>query len=485
MAHFLELPVELLPIIFDFVLRPEHISKLCLVDKTFNKFATPLLYRRVFIFAWYKEAKTKVILLFRTLSKCPHLARHVEKLGESSLICFATPISHSTRAVLVEIRDFPKALSAQCHSELLQLCTEGVRNCVNLRSCTWTRDGSLHSCVLESLGSCPQLHELEINGNDSEYNPTLLTQFSRLSKISLIMPSARVLDIFPTWISVTGETLRSLTIICKASTLVTDAFLAHLASNLQGLEYLYIIGCPRVTHLGIGAVASANRSGLIGISVEGLSQAFDMSAFKATCLRTMAFRRLRAITLTVYIHMPLDKWTRDVGDLLSSAPLETFSIYSTNTAIWTPIPDEFWKNITANHGQRLKRFSVHRMQLSLAALEAICSQCPLLEQLFIVAEQRELDAAAHLFALARNLRTLHINFPLATSDSSVVSPPMEMAVSIVSVCSPTLVHIGCNTRVWQVKKTVHEDENGEQYVIPTLAPQENPDIPEQFLVIRA
>lgn len=37
----------------------------------------------------------------------------------------------------------------------------------------------------------------------------------------------------------------------------------------------------------------------------------------------------------------------------------------------------------------------------------------------------------------------------------------------------------------KVKRTVREDENGEKYVIPTLAPQENPDIPEQFLVIRA
>lgn len=113
MAHFLELPPELLPVIFDFVLNPQHIYTLCLVNKTFGRFATPLLYRRVFIFAWYKEAKTKVglglkllctshsialsaqvILLFRTLSGCPHLARYVEKLGESPLICLATSIPH-------------------------------------------------------------------------------------------------------------------------------------------------------------------------------------------------------------------------------------------------------------------------------------------------------------------------------------------------------------------------------------------------------
>ena len=60
MAHFLDLPPELLPIILGFVLNPQHIFTLCLINKSFNLFATPLLYRRVFIFAWYKDAKTKV-----------------------------------------------------------------------------------------------------------------------------------------------------------------------------------------------------------------------------------------------------------------------------------------------------------------------------------------------------------------------------------------------------------------------------------------
>lgn len=60
MAHVLELPLDLLPGILDFVLKPQHIFTLCLVNKAFSRFATPLLYRRIFIFAWYKEAKTKV-----------------------------------------------------------------------------------------------------------------------------------------------------------------------------------------------------------------------------------------------------------------------------------------------------------------------------------------------------------------------------------------------------------------------------------------
>ncbi|KIK96882.1 hypothetical protein PAXRUDRAFT_137464 [Paxillus rubicundulus Ve08.2h10] len=464
MSQFLELPLELLPVILDSVVKPQHISTLCLVNKSFKDFATPLLYRRVFIFAWHKEAKSKVAFLFRTLSGCPQLARHVQKL---------------------EIRDFPKALSAAGHLDLLQLCIKGIRNCVNLRSCTWTRDGSLHSAVLKSLRDCPQLQELEINGNSNQYDPILLTQFLNLSKISLIMPSARVLDIFPSWISIAGATLRSLTIICKESTLVTDAFLEYLAPSLEGLEYLYIIGCPKVTHHGIGAVASANKNGLIGTSLEGLSQAFDVSVLKDRCFRTNAFRRLRAITLAIHDQTPLVDWARNVDELLSSAPLELFSVYSTATSVRIPIPDDFWKSMVSKHNLRLKRFSIHRMQISFDALQVICSQCTLLEQLFVVVEQRELDVTARLFALAKNLRTLHVNFPLVTNESAL-SPSIlvQSAFSIVSICSPTLTCIGCNTRVWQVKRTVHQDESGEKYTVPTLAPQESPDIHERFLVVR-
>lgn len=63
--------------------------------------------------------------------------------------------------------------------------------------------------------------------------------------------------------------------VCRqVSTLVNDTFLVNLAPYLQSLEYLYIIGCPKVTEVGMEAVASANKYGLIGISMEALSQTF-------------------------------------------------------------------------------------------------------------------------------------------------------------------------------------------------------------------
>ncbi|KAI6041458.1 hypothetical protein EDC04DRAFT_2867106 [Pisolithus marmoratus] len=462
MAELLDIPLELLVVIFAFVLKPHHLAALCLVNKAFNQFATPFLYRHIYIFPWHKDSKSKVLSLFRTLAECPCLATHVQAL---------------------EIRDFPKGLSADHHSHLSGLCVRAIRQCTNLRSCTWTKDGSLHSELLGSLCSCQQLQELEINGNSGGYDPLILTQFPNLKKISLIMPSLHVLNVLPMWIKASGTTLRSLRIICKASTHVTDRFLESLSPDLTELEHLTIFGCPKVTHRGVGALVSANRNGLLAISMEHLSQSFDMNVFRALCHHAQALRRLRSITLTVPAHTPVLDWIRDVYHLLSSAPLEVFQLYSVDTLDDMPIAGDFWHRIVTGHGSRLKCISFHRIRVDLATLHIICSQCPRLEQLFMVTEQRDLEAAASSFSLARNLRTLHINFPLSASEVPMLTATtIQTALSISSRCSPTLMYIGFNTQVWQVRRVVHIGENGEKYTEPTLVLHENPEIPEQFLV---
>ncbi|KIK35261.1 hypothetical protein CY34DRAFT_17141 [Suillus luteus UH-Slu-Lm8-n1] len=65
---FVDIPLELLPIIFDSVVRAQHLAFLCLVNKSFNEFAIPRLYKRVYIYAWHTKAKAKVVLLFQTLT---------------------------------------------------------------------------------------------------------------------------------------------------------------------------------------------------------------------------------------------------------------------------------------------------------------------------------------------------------------------------------------------------------------------------------
>ena len=61
-AHFNDLPVELLPLVVSHIVRPSSLATLCLVNKTFYTVAVPLLYERVFIYAWHKEGKAKACL---------------------------------------------------------------------------------------------------------------------------------------------------------------------------------------------------------------------------------------------------------------------------------------------------------------------------------------------------------------------------------------------------------------------------------------
>ena len=97
----------------------------------------------------------------------------------------------------------------------------GLKNCANLRSCAWTRDDSLTSNILEALHQCKDLRELELNGhNIDDYGAQLLLGFTELHRISLIMPSVTLVRQFKPWVSATGATLRSLTLICKVRSLV-------------------------------------------------------------------------------------------------------------------------------------------------------------------------------------------------------------------------------------------------------------------------
>lgn len=113
----------------------------------------------------------------------------------------------------LEIREFPKSLT---NSDIMILNTvlEGLRNCTSLRACSWTRDGSLSSEILMALHSLQELQELEINGNSGgNYDPVILSHFTRLTKISIIMPRISVLSQLTAWLPLTAQSLKSFTLI--------------------------------------------------------------------------------------------------------------------------------------------------------------------------------------------------------------------------------------------------------------------------------
>lgn len=60
MAVFADLPLELLPLVIEHVVKASHLAKICLVNRRFYEFTTLQLYGRIIIRHWYKDVKNKV-----------------------------------------------------------------------------------------------------------------------------------------------------------------------------------------------------------------------------------------------------------------------------------------------------------------------------------------------------------------------------------------------------------------------------------------
>ncbi|TEB39824.1 hypothetical protein FA13DRAFT_1619352 [Coprinellus micaceus] len=518
MLEFHDLPVDILTIVLGFLVKPNHLASAAKVNKIWNEFVTPRLYERVSIFSWHKESKKIVRLLFATLASYRHLAKHIRRL---------------------EIRDFPKAIFDPSGRDLHDDTVTGLKNCTNLHSCTWTRDGSLTSGILTTFASLPKLRELEINGHDARYyDPKLLCQFSVLQKISVIMPSPLVVRNIRDMVKVSGEKLRSLTMICKASGAVTDSILEDMAPTLVNLESFSLTGCPKVTERGVLAIVSSTCVGLKVLGLENVSTKFDMPGFSEHCKHAQSLHSLTSITLTVSQHISdPNTWTKSVASLLSHSPLlSKFHIYSTYiTASESMFPDRdlpdlaskvknarsapcalaialarFWTDLVAAHGDTLRRFSVLRMPISLESIKELCAGCPNLEELFVVANARSVNALPEALTAATKLKTIHVNFPVrsppvfgvhgvhdngpeageedeaggAATGTRTYLVPAE-ALEIAKRCGPSLTQFGCNTRVWKVGRRTKREEDGSVSAEVVLLPYEDPDIPEPFLVVRA
>ena len=228
-----------------------------------------------------------------------------------------------------------------------------------------------------------------------------------------------------------------------------------------------------------------------------------MTRFSGRCEYTQSLHSLTSITLTVSQNISdPHTWTRSVVSLLSHSPLlSKFHIYSTYmTASATVFPDHdipdlalevknarlgpyalavalagFWTDLVAAHGHTLRRFSVLRMPISLDSIKEICAGCPNLEELFVVANARSVNALPEALASATKLRTIHVNFPVrsppifevpgvhdngpeseeedeeggAATGTRTYLVPAE-ALEIAKRCGPSLTQFGCNTRVWRV-----------------------------------
>ncbi|KAH8997913.1 hypothetical protein EDB92DRAFT_1792366 [Lactarius akahatsu] len=478
MALFSDLPLDLLPLIVANLLDPVDVASLCLVNHTFRTFSVPKLYERISIYAWQRSSKLRVTQLFRTLAEHPNLACLVRQLV---------------------ITDFPKAQDSFAYEHLGGWFTKGLENCVKLRCCTWTRDCSLTSRILKSLGKCPELTDISINGCHSDlYEPGDLLQLLRLHKISLIRPSKPILEILPSWFQATGISLTSLTLICKArqssirvsnalfinnqdDMYITDAFLNTVSPHLSRLERLHLVGCQRVTNEGVWSMIRNRTRDLKELSLENLSPNFDMSTLSTACTRAGGLTSLSSFTLTIHLNWSTGAWMDGAVSLLKVSPLG-----SLNVSVRTPLKvfpetlrDRFCMRIVDQHRDHLIRFSLHGLLLDLASIDHVCLHCSKLEQLFICVDHAKMAPIVAILARANLLCAIHINIKVRPERCS----PYSHALDIARQCSSTISQVGIDAEVWKVERCVLVVK-GTAQVDRFLTKVENPDIPERFLVVR-
>lgn len=462
MTEFLDLPQELLPLIISHIVKPQHLANLCLVNKQFYDFSIPLLYDQIYIYAWHKQGKAKVASLFRTLSEHRHLAKRVHRL---------------------ELRDFPKAIYSDTHDSLVSSCLKGLSNCCNLRSCTWTRDKTLNTEILGVLSTLSSLKRLEINGHSTgTYDPHALLRFNSLNKISLIMPSSEVVSILSVWVQKLGNSLNSFHVLCKASPLITDTMLEAMAPHMIRLEHLHIAGCPRVTHKGILDIISHNQVGIKSLGLEGLSQSFDI--FHLASLASN-FSNLTSLTLTFQPFISPEKWSSAIVSMTSEANLEEFHLYAAAAAKMPNAGDlilhPVLESIVPLHSTTLKKISVNRVHIPVSVVGMICSRCHNLESLFVVVNDYSLNDLVPELAKSNSLRNIHVNFPHTGQIGRI--PPSEV-LTIARRLGSQVRQLGFSNRVYQLERSSRVDEGGNVVLDLELGPYEQPQVPEQFLVVR-
>lgn len=487
MALFIDLPDELLPFILQYIVKPHHLALLSLVNKNFRASASPILYKRISIFSWHKGSKIKATKVFETLADRPTLARYVKSL---------------------EVRDFPKSILQRIegrNEEILNMCLRGIRNCVNLQACVWTRDGTMNSPILEELSRCRHLDSLELNGHHNySFDPILLLNFHQLRRLSIIMPSGEVLNAIPTLLVGSANTLESLSLICRSSSLVTDEFLSCLSPSLHSLRSLSLAGCTKVTHQGVKRVLSTSDQGLQELSLEALSPLFDLNDLGRYCVSKGALRSLESVTLSIPHDKVNSAWFSQVEAMLSSARIQKFHVYATGSrrrgSPVVALDETFVKSFVIRHQNSLTRLAVLRFPLTSNGLRFIVEHGTELEELFVTMKRTDFEASASIFSSATKLRSLHITFPVEfpideedensnaeedmQSDPRLPFVPWEQLLHFASQLSPTVHQFGVLTRVWRVERRPVEQADGSVYVSFDLAPYESPDIPGIFLVIR-
>ncbi|EJU01257.1 hypothetical protein DACRYDRAFT_116467 [Dacryopinax primogenitus] len=456
MAAFHSLPSELLlPILTP--LPESSLVRCASVNRNWNAFATPLLYRRVAVYRWQRYAKTRAVSLMQTLAQRTEVARWVKR---------------------IDVLDFYDGFENELRQEeeqdaVFQCCAQGLANCVNLESCTWQVHNALTSQILIALASLPRLQRLEINAHPGTYEPADLIRVRQIRALRLTMPDKAAIDVLLRWLTAmcvegtdeergTEIGLHELKIICQSTNYyIGSKQLTKLAPYLTQLKSLHLRDCPNADHIGVYTILRGCSFRMEDLCLERISPDFDLKEL-ATGLK---LPRLKSLTLTLPAPpSPPQVFFDAILELTAESPLTALSLsLSANHSLYAygPAPSDcefsasFVRSLARRHAQTLREIVIIRLPTPLEAVEVLAAYCPKLEVLIIPGEEFDWPRLGEAIS-AKSLpflRKLHMSFPIDPLIRLITTHeliPLSRLRDLAETCSSTLKHIGEFHEVYEV-----------------------------------
>ena len=397
MDGFHRLPPELLPCILEHLrYRQGELARVSLVCREWARIAKPVRRSRpdisgglaeadragVFtqlIWEWVRSRDSdRIEKAFSALSQSPELCSYVREL---------------------EVRVYPLAsLSKLEHLDDEVLTT--FRHTTNLRSLVWTRKGSLRAEVLDAICQLPQLEKLELNATPAGgwRAEQLLSLPITIKSLSLLLPNRDVISYsLPDWLQAQsrGATsgLRSLSIICLESPIVNHTTLAELSPYFSSLTSLTLSGCTRV---GDDDVLLALRSckQLKHLALEAVSISVDFYGKAAPLIPNLLSLRTRHPGRR---HPKQATYYTGLSQLVAACPpFQSFTHYLSGDTErgWHPeVAPDFVQTLVKTCGDRLIRFEVSGLSMSLESVREICFGARKLRQLVVPVPDSDLVRA--------------------------------------------------------------------------------------------
>ncbi|EAU91873.2 hypothetical protein CC1G_04640 [Coprinopsis cinerea okayama7 len=392
MSSFQELPLDILdPVISNLSDRKDW--RACtLVNREFNRIATPLLYRSLDSRVATQNGKFVVLHPCFTLIQRPELGKYVRHVTESGSI-------HN-----------------RVTSSFTEQTLQALVHCTSLRSFTWTDDsdaGFVLYRFLEVIRDLPgPLEDIKIRSHLDVGQDTwdLLTTFSGLKSVSWFCMDGppRVLQ---GWGERLGPTLTHLELGRCAG--VPPSILVSVISQLPKLESILLKGAPASAVATILGILPNLRHLDTEYIPSGSSRSYNRSLGEAADDPRPPLTHLMVRTSSLDFQGPRMLWSWILANVPGPEPhLEVFRLHSFASAMThIEVPRTFILGLARIHGSSLKQFSACGAQMTLTDIECLCGMFPQLEfiETSVWVEEGNMESLKFAIAKGKNLRALKLN----------------------------------------------------------------------------